>query len=468
MSAASKLDKSTIRTIFVGLAIGFIMGVFVGFAFGPRSEVSSLELQVEQLETEIESLRDEITRLIDPTGIYPLWGQTIEIGVISPTTSSLEIVRSTMSLAEDDVNAYCEELGCNVTFQFLIEDAEGQVPLHTEKLKAFKERGINLVIGGAWSSQADCTRRFCLENNMLVFSPSSTSPVLCNPLDNLFRLAPCETLQSEVLAEMLSSYGIKAIIVIHSEDHWADGTYNQLKIAFENRGGVIGERIRYVTDATNFSDYLQIAEEVAVQAVERFGKEHVALEIIGSSEVATIVEQAKEYPIIFDLPWFGTEETSSMQRLIDEVPEEAGRLKIFSPVAVPAASENLNSFIDRYHDFTGQTLGSYSLDRHDSAYYAANWYDIAWLYAKAIVEAQTTNATAIRQVLPQIAENHVGISGPCRLNEYGDREISDYDVCGYGTVDGAVENIKYGHYDSSSGDVRWNEEKLGFHPTDQG
>ena len=157
-----------------------------------------------------------------------------------------------------------------------------------------------------------------------------------------------------------------------------------------------------------------------------------------------------------------------MQSLIDEVPEEAGRLKIFSPVAVPAVSENLNSFIDRYHVLTGQTLGSYSLDRNDSAYYAANWYDIAWLYAKSVVEAQTTNATAIRQVLPQIAENHVGVSGLCRLNEYGDREISDYDVWGYGTVDGVVENIKYGHYDSSSGDVRWDEDKLGFLPTDQG
>ena len=468
MSAAFKLDRSTIRTIFVGLAIGFIMGAFVGFAFGPRSEVSSLELQVEQLEAEVESLRDEITRLIDPTGIYPLWGQRIEIGVISPSTDSLEIVRSITSLAEEDINAYCEELGYNLTFRFVIEDAEGQASIHTEKLGKFKDRGINLVIGGALSSQADYARRFCLENNMLLFSPSSTSSVLCNPLDNLFRLAPCETLQAEVLSEMLWSYGIEIIIVLHRGDFWADGIYNQLKIAFEDQGGVIGERIRYVTEATNFSDYLQTAEEVAVQAVAGFGKEHVALEIIGFSEVATIVEQAKEYPIIFDLPWFGTEETSSMQRLIDEVPDEAGRLKIFSPVAVPAVSENLNSFIDRYHVLTGQTLGSYSLDRNDSAYYAANWYDIAWLYAKSVVEAQTTNATAIRQVLPQIAENHVGVSGLCRLNEYGDREISDYDVWGYGTVEEAVENIKYGHYDSSSGDVRWDEEKLGFSPTDQG
>jgi hypothetical protein len=58
-------------------------------------------------------------------------------------------------------------------------------------------------------------------------------------------------------------------------------------------------------------------------------------------------------------------------------------------------------------------------------------------------------------VLADIAEDYVGASGSCRMNEYGDRLDVDHEIGGYSLDDGQLEITRYGYYDVDTGQVSW-------------
>ena len=64
-------------------------------------------------------------------------------------------------------------------------------------------------------------------------------------------------------------------------------------------------------------------------------------------------------------------------------------------------------------------------------------------------------ATDVINVIPDIASRYYGYTGWCLLNEAGDRYKTDYDIWGYGLIDGMPDFVHYGYYDSETGQVHW-------------
>jgi branched-chain amino acid transport system substrate-binding protein len=413
------------------------------------NSIQTLNATISLKESEITQLKSEITNLT--SRIYELekiktnlTGQTVQIGVIAPTEEALELWRGILLLAKEDINNYCMKLGYGVKFDFVPVHAYGQEAIHLEKVQSFKAMGINLLIGGAWSSQAMAALSYINENNMLLFSPSSTSPLLAIKGDNLYRMCPDDTVQAWAIAEMLRSWGIKAVIVMQRGDAWADGIYNILERELPARGVLIVDRVRYAAEATEFSRYLATMEDRAKSAVAQYGKDAVAVEVLSFWEIVT---QAKDYPTIYSLFWFGSDGTAMTQRLIDDAPTQANKLKIFSTLAAPGESPRYKALYDRYYALTKMPLGIYT----------ANIYDIAWILASAVLQAQSTDPKILIPLIHTIAYNHFGASGWTRLNEAGDRATGDYEIWGYGDPDrdGKVDNVKYGFFDGTTGKVTW-------------
>jgi ABC-type branched-subunit amino acid transport system substrate-binding protein len=124
-------------------------------------------------------------------------------------------------------------------------------------------------------------------------------------------------------------------------------------------------------------------------------------------------------------------------------------------------SQGIEALRDRYLSSSGKTLDTYQAE-----FYAASWYDTAWICAKAVLEAGTTDTGKVKEVLPRVADDNYA-TGPCRLNPAGDRETADYVIWGYGLVDGRCEDTRYGLYDGLKGEVTWDTETLGFSPPGQ-
>jgi len=382
--------------------------------------------------------------------------ETVTIGDISSTTSGLESVMALSEIALSDINEYMESNGHPYRFEADIQDAEGQAYIHLEKVQYLASEGVDLVVGGRWSSQAAASLEYINENDMLILSPSSTSPILAIEGDNLFRLAPTDVHQTPAIAEMLWSYGIEAIAVIQRADAWADGIYHLLETAYPDKGGVIGVRIRYEVDTTDFSSYLTVADEYVEEMIWDYGADRVGVVVLSFSEAVTIVTQAESYANLWAVKWFGSDGTALTSQMIYDAPEQADHLKIFSTyVSYPEDSELFQSVNDRYYTSVG----------YDLSFYSAAAYDAYWVYALSVLEAGSSDAMDVKAVLPDVASTYQGASGLCTLDAAGDRTGHDYDIWGYGLDDyGDGEHVKYGTYDGGTDTVTWDTDALGFTP----
>jgi branched-chain amino acid transport system substrate-binding protein len=387
--------------------------------------------------------------------VAPLEGKNIQLGYISSTTVGLE---TTVPLVDEiltpDYNAYLAKLGMDTTMEYLIDDATGQAAVHLEKVQGYKSMDINVFIGGGWSSQAQAALSYCNDNDMLMWSSSSTSPLLAIADDNLLRMCPDDTIQAPAIAEMLVSHGIHAIILIYRGDAWADGIYNYLEPAYTQSGGVIVEKIRYAGEATEFSNYLQTAEGIAVSAVAEYGAEHVGVEIISFAEFVVMMTQAQDYPTLYDLVWFGSDGTTLSQQACDDSPVQVEHLKVHSTFAAPAESSKFNDLYDRYYALVSQPFG----------YYSACSYDIGWVLTESIMNSQSLDATVLIPIQHDTAFNNFGARGWTQLNAAGDRYGSNYQIWSYHYVGDVVKPYVSGLYDGITGKVTWYLDAIGYVP----
>ena len=72
-----------------------------------------------------------------------------------------------------------------------------------------------------------------------------------------------------------------------------------------------------------------------------------------------MVQQAREYPAIYSLKWFGSEGTALNEQLLWEASEESNHLGILSTSTGSTESSKYRDLEDRFYDSTGLSLGFY-------------------------------------------------------------------------------------------------------------
>ena len=424
------------------LVVGLVVGAGAGYFLAPKGAG----------ETVIEYVTE-----------VPLDGKTISIGNIYSDDANLETTEPLIvEIMVPELNEYLDLLGYDVEIEILNDNALESAAIHLEKVQGFHAIGVDLVIGGRWSSQASGAKSYVDDNKMLLFSPSSTSPLVAIPNDNVYRLCPTDVVQAEAIAEMLKTWGIEAVAVIQRIDPWADGIYNLL-IGEDGSGqlqdkGITTKatwRLSYDPTSKEFASDLQTLEGIANEMVAAHTAEKSSILVIGFSEVAVMISQAADYDTIYNqVQWFGTDGTALTQRVRDDSPTESAHLLIPSTLAASEKNPKWQALDAAYQPLVGQVLG----------YYAACTYDIAWILTEAILETQGAVAEDIIPLIHPISEKHFGVTGWAKLNADGDRFPPDYEIWGYGIVDGATDHVRYGKFDTNAGTVEWDLSKLDFTP----
>jgi len=399
-------------------------------------------------------LVDALVNYLPPI-LNTLNNKVVRIGVIASDSLGYETTAPYFNnIIEPDINAYCKKLGYNIRFDFVIKDAQGDAAKHLAIVKGFKMSGIDLFIGGGWSSQAQGSLSYVNANNMVMFSSSSTSPTLAIENDNLFRMCQSDGEQPNALAEMLWSYGIKTVVIIQRGDSWGDGLVNVFKPLWEAKGGTFaGETIRYDPGALDPSSVLNEAENQLL-AMGAYDMDRAGIVLLSFNEAASILQYAPGYPDVWDVKWFGSDGTAASQGIMDDAGEQAGHVKLFSLLPAVPYTSKYNNLAERYYLLTGQDLNVYG----------AYQYDIAWVFAKAVLETQSAKGIYVKPLIPQICYDMYGAGGWCRLNEYGDRYRLSYNIWGY-EWDGTMAHAhSYGYYDTDLGAVTWDTGLLGYTP----
>ncbi len=424
------------------LVVGLVVGAGAGYFLAPQKAG----------ETVIEYVTE-----------VPLDGKTIQIGNIYSNDANLETVEPLMmDIITPEINDYLAMLGYDVDLEFLNDNAMESAAIHLEKVQGFHAIGVDLIIGGWWSSQAQGALSYVNDNDMLLFSPSSTSPLLAIPNDNVYRMCPTDVVQAAAIAEMLNTWGIEALAVIQRVDPWADGIYNLL-VGEAGEGGLADRgietkaswRLSYDPTSKEFASDLETLEGIAQELVAEVGAEKSAILVIGFNEVAVMISQASDYDTIYNqVQWFGTDGTAITQRIRDDAPTEAAHLLIPSTLAAPGVSPKFRALNASYFPLVGQVV----------SYYSATTYDISWVLTQAVLETQGVDAEVIIPFIDPISANHYGASGWNKLNPDGDRFPPDYEIWGYGIVGDRTDHVNYGKFFTFDASVEWYTDRLGFIP----
>jgi len=393
----SKLETKTMAIMGLMLIIGLAIGYPIGRFTAPT--------QIVEKPVEVE------------VPVYPLKGEIL-IGLIGASTAGMEWEEPTVQIAIEDVNAYVKSLGLPIEFKAIIECAEGSAVKALEKLQSLHSQGVHFIVGMRWSSHCKACLEYANEHKIIMVSDGSTSPLLSISGDYLFRLVCDDTFQGKAIARMLVDYGIKAVAVLQRADTWGDGLYEAFKQRFEELGGVIVEHIRYDPEKTEFSAEVKAINDAIEQAIATYGADKVAVEYIGFDEAVIIQTQAADYPTLMSVPWFGSDGHVRSQRLLEEAGDLAVKTRHFCTYMGITVSDVYREFEAKFIPRVGYVPGTY----------ACLLYDSIWIIAKSIIEAATTDPEVVKEVLPEVAKRHFGVSGWCALNEAGDRAGGNYNI----------------------------------------
>jgi branched-chain amino acid transport system substrate-binding protein len=359
-------------------------------------------------------------------GEHPLDGKTIEVGIIhaDPATATQELAAA--QIAIDEVHDYVEKLGIDVTFTLLPENAEKSATKAGEKFDTLVARGVKFVLGLRWSGHVKACLDKANAENVLIISGASTAVDL--EIDDwAYRMPVADTAQGKAMAEMAMNYGdgIKAFAGIYRGDTWGEGLYKSFEGNFKAMGGTALEPIRYDPEKMEFAAEAELLDGYVDDLVDQgFAMDEIGIMYVGfQTEGVQLLTACEPYDNLMGVQWMGSDGTGFAELLGNE-PENEGaghiavRVRLTSTLMYFTKTETYFLFNEKFFAETGE----------NADIYYSNAYDSAWLLSKAILMTASDDSVKVRAALPKIAEQHMGASGWCKMNEYGDRFGADFNI----------------------------------------
>ena len=372
---------------------------------------------------------------------HPLDGKTVKIGCIAPNGSEPKLTFF-QQVIEKDINEYVENLGLDVTFDFVFKDALGIGANHLRRVEELADENITIFIGGSWSNMANASLSYVNDNDMLMVSDSSTYDELEIEGDNLFRYSPTDATFAEALGDIVYSLGIEYVYLADEETWgWTEPYYQAFKTKFEANGGTI--LVRVLMD-------ISLAEAAVSEAIAIHGAEKVGA--VGIVRIPFfVIPEFETYPGLSSILWFGViDGQGSDWDIIDEVGGFQNQLRFLTPMRSGEFSAKWSSFSEKFSTAVG----------YSPKYYDGACYDAAWCLALTILETGSTDAMMVKEMLPVVSSRYDGVTGNCGLNSAGDREPGIYEIWGYANVDGEDTSIKYGEYNAYTDSTTWDARAL--------
>jgi branched-chain amino acid transport system substrate-binding protein len=378
------------------------------------------------------------------------------IGALLPLSGPLASfgaeLKTIIEYAEQEINSYLQSQGRNWRIRFVIEDTAVDPKTHLEKLMALHATGVKIFIGGISSAELSEALSYCNSKGILIISPSSTSPALALP-DMALRYAPPDHAQGVAIARILWERGARWLIVMWRRDTWGDGLADATIKAFERICKASGEncgileRIPYDPKAKEFSLEVSQLASVVEDAVKKYGKDKIGIALISFGEAEAVFAAAKNYPILSEVKWQGSDGTANIVELLNPgVVDMVVKVGFFSTMASPELTEKAEVVKNVIREKLGRDPMGYTYFAHD----------IAWTLALAIDRAGKYDPVAVKEVLVnQILKEYIGASGRIILDENGDRVPLRYDIWAVVKVGDKYEWKVVGVYDVLNDAIKW-------------
>ncbi|NOZ88672.1 MAG: ABC transporter substrate-binding protein [Crenarchaeota archaeon] len=376
---------------------------------------------------------------------------TIEIGALLPLTGDLasygENSKAALELAQEDINKFLEKAGAPFRIKIVIEDTETKPDVALQKLQALAQKGIKIFIGPMTSAEVKQLKGYADQNKLLIISQSSTAPSLAIPDDYIFRFCPTDRIQGPVIAKIARDFGKQAIVIMWRGDAWGDGLHDAVKEAAQKLGIEVVDGPRYAPDAKEFAGEVDKLANIVQELVNKYGADKVAVVYIGFNEVVQVMSTAAQYDVLGQVMWFGSDGTALLAELLEDpaAAEFAAKVKFLNPIFAATKSQKMEDIVKRLQERLGREPDTYAL--------AA--YDAAWVVTLSLLATQKYDATAVKNILADVAYNYFGATGWIVLDKAGDRAFADYNLYVVVKEDGQYKWKLAGTYHYASDSFTW-------------
>ncbi len=325
--------------VVVALVVGIILGYVFGLALAPPP---AEEGEAPQPPPEEVGLSGTITvgALLDLSGGLATYGENSQ---------------KALELAEQEINDWLEAIGEDWQIKVRVEDTQVKPAVALSKLQTFAGEGIKFVVGPMSSGEVSEIKSFADENKIIVISPSSTSPALSIPNDYIFRFCPTDLFQGPAAIEMVKESGVDHLVIMWRGDTWGDGLKESMAEAAQEAGIMVHEAARYNPEAEEFSSEVAQLASMVQNLVDQFGADRVGVTLISFKEAAAVFAAAREYDVLWQVKWFGSDGTALLSELINnpDVAEFASSVKFLNPIFAPGASP----YNEKLKEYVMQELG---------------------------------------------------------------------------------------------------------------
>ncbi|MEL9990029.1 MAG: branched-chain amino acid ABC transporter substrate-binding protein [Thermoproteus sp.] len=373
--------------------------------------------------------------------------KTITIAALLPLTGSLQFMGTSgqcaIQLAVQDANKMFASKG--VQFQVVPYDTACDPTQALQKIQTVYSQGIKFVVGLTCSSELSAVMNFAEQNGIIITS-ISTSPLLAIPKPYIFRLPPTDNAQARVVAALLHMLGIKRIVIVYRSDAWGQG----LSSAIANYSSQLGIQVlgRFGYDPSPSA--MPAAEQAAVQQASKAlgtpGPDAAFILVTFDQDGAAVAQAAANDPVLSKVRWFGTDSNVYGTAIMQAAGRALANAKFMGAVASPNPQD------PRYLQFVQefkQTCG------HAPTGYDPYYYDTAMIVMDAIATTGSTDPAVINSVLEAWGKNgtFVGVTGPVYFDQYHDRIYASYLIVGAEIVNGTPTWVEAGFYNGTTGQI---------------
>lgn len=367
-------------------------------------------------------------------GLFSLTGNWSTLGQAS---------KAAMELAIDDVNRYLTGNAAGVRFVAAIEDTRLDPALALDKARAMQRRGVQLLIGPQSSAEVERLKPFVDRNDVLLVSPSSTAGSLAIVGDNVFRLAPTDSLEGVAISKLMWEDGIRAIIPIWRGDPGSAGLERATRTQFTALGGEVLTGVKYAVERPDFANVLADAKAELRRAIDRHGVEAVAVYLTAFDESVPLLELAARDPIFGTVRWYGDDAIAQSEALLanPRAVDFAIRTRFANPIfgLEEGAQEIWGPLSERIRSRIGRNPDAYALAV----------YDAVWVVARAYIASGATRDIAkLKHAFTIAASTGYGATGWTILDQAGDRKHGDYDFWAIRVIGDSPRWVRIARYEA--------------------
>jgi len=262
--------------------------------------------------------------------------------------------------------------------------------------------GVKVILGGVCSGETLGAAPVAESNQVILFSPASSSPDITNAGDFVFRNYPSDAATGKASAEFAIESGHTSVCVITEQTDYAQGVSGIFKDTFTELGGTIDVDEDFLSEASDFRTQLTKISESDCTIWALYPQT--------SANIVKVLRQAKELGIEKGLY---TNELATA----DEALSNSDTAQMLEGALIPLVALDEDS--ELFTTFEASVLDKYGeMPSTLPTIYSATAYDAVYIIRDALEECGEV-PVCIRDFLYGI-QNREGASGLITIDENGD------------------------------------------------